>query len=371
MKRFLVILLSVCVLMTAMIVLPFSAGSAETGSVTIVGFDGAERVEYVNVGDVLNITVSLDLPADYRLCSVDIHQSFNVGDEMLRFDYDASEDSDEYTVMFPVIGDEMVAKIVGDVLRANASFKTWAVAMDFSGGKALTQTKYTVIDEGSSRIELDLLKMATVDADNKLELQAEDNEKVGAADYALTYSVERIPAATQPNTSAPTSAPSAAPTSAPSVAPTGAPTVAPTSAPTTAPTAAPTSAPTAAPTSAPTTAPTAAPTAAPTSAPTAEPTVAPTAAPTAAPTVAPTQAPTSAKVFILLGDADWDAEVTILDATTIQRFLAGLSVTEDFSDAAADADEDAEVTILDATAIQRYLAGLPSNDRIGTEIALA
>ena len=67
---------------------------------------------------------------------------------------------------------------------------------------------------------------------------------------------------------------------------------------------------------------------------------------------------------VMLGDADCDTEVTILDATAIQRYLAGLTVSA-FSEQAADADGDSEVTILDATAIQRWLAGLPTNKGIG------
>ena len=70
-----------------------------------------------------------------------------------------------------------------------------------------------------------------------------------------------------------------------------------------------------------------------------------------------------AKSFIL-GDVDGDGEVTILDATFIQRYLASLYV-ESFNNDAADTDGDGEITILDATFIQRWLAGLPSNDAIG------
>ena len=159
----------------------------------------------------------------------------------------------------------------------------------------------------------------------------------------------------------------------PTAAPTEAPTAAPTAAPTEAPTLAPTSAPTEAPTAAPTVKPTQAPTAKPTQAPTAKPTQAPTAkpiqAPTAKPTQAPTQKPTEKHIYGLLGDADLDDEVTILDATAIQRKLAGLPVPS-FSIAAADSDEDGEVSILDATAIQRWLAGLPANSRIDTKMII-
>ena len=72
-------------------------------------------------------------------------------------------------------------------------------------------------------------------------------------------------------------------------------------------------------------------------------------------------------VVYLLGDADGDGEVTILDATAIQRNLVSLPVDEYISEA-ADADGDNEVSILDATAIQRWLVSLPSNDEIGLPV---
>ena len=69
----------------------------------------------------------------------------------------------------------------------------------------------------------------------------------------------------------------------------------------------------------------------------------------------------------LLGDADGDCDVTILDATVIQRMLADLPV-DSYNEAAADTDSDGDVTILDATFIQRFLAGLPCPAGIGEEI---
>lgn len=66
----------------------------------------------------------------------------------------------------------------------------------------------------------------------------------------------------------------------------------------------------------------------------------------------------------LLGDADNDDKLTILDATAIQRKLANLP-TASFNEKAADADEDTKVTILDATAIQRKLASLPTHEGLG------
>lgn len=64
------------------------------------------------------------------------------------------------------------------------------------------------------------------------------------------------------------------------------------------------------------------------------------------------------------GDADGDWKLTVMDATRIQRFLAGLCPLEsypemeDFAAFCADVDGDDRVTILDATRIQRMLAGL-------------
>lgn len=71
----------------------------------------------------------------------------------------------------------------------------------------------------------------------------------------------------------------------------------------------------------------------------------------------------------LIGDSDKDGEITIIDATAIQRQLADLEV-ENFDEIAADCDKDGEVTIVDATLIQRWLAELPTEgtavgERIG------
>lgn len=63
-------------------------------------------------------------------------------------------------------------------------------------------------------------------------------------------------------------------------------------------------------------------------------------------------------VDITNGDADGDGEVTILDATCIQRYLVGLVGEDQIDLTAADCDGDRGVTILDATRIQRWLAGL-------------
>ena len=70
---------------------------------------------------------------------------------------------------------------------------------------------------------------------------------------------------------------------------------------------------------------------------------------------------------VIVGDVDGDGEVTVIDATYIQRKLADLPV-DGYVDAAADTDGDGEVTVLDATFIQRYIAGLSAPEGVGKPI---
>ncbi len=72
--------------------------------------------------------------------------------------------------------------------------------------------------------------------------------------------------------------------------------------------------------------------------------------------------PFSAIDNYVIGDADRDGEVTIFDATRIQRYLAELVTQEDIDLDASDVDGDGEVTIFDTTRIQRYLAQLSNLD---------
>jgi alpha-amylase len=89
-------------------------------------------------------------------------------------------------------------------------------------------------------------------------------------------------------------------------------------------------------------------------------------APTEKPTTAPPTQPTTADPTVpagttaRMGDADNDGKVTIVDATRIQRVLAGLTSKSPYYDIVADIDQDKKVTIVDATCIQRWLAGLPN-----------
>jgi hypothetical protein len=71
----------------------------------------------------------------------------------------------------------------------------------------------------------------------------------------------------------------------------------------------------------------------------------------------------------VLGDVDGDGEVTISDATAIQKHLAKLELLDEAAKQRADADSDGEVAIADATEIQKFLAKLPTNENIGKPMA--
>ena len=62
----------------------------------------------------------------------------------------------------------------------------------------------------------------------------------------------------------------------------------------------------------------------------------------------------------ILGDADCDGEVTILDATAVQRNIVRLN-TPVFVKISADADRDEDITSVDAAHIQRHVSGVPTS----------
>ena len=62
---------------------------------------------------------------------------------------------------------------------------------------------------------------------------------------------------------------------------------------------------------------------------------------------------------IVIGDADMDGELSVLDATEIQLVLASLKSWDNIElSFVADYDDDGQISVLDATAIQLKLAGL-------------
>ena len=61
---------------------------------------------------------------------------------------------------------------------------------------------------------------------------------------------------------------------------------------------------------------------------------------------------------VTIGDVNGEGSVTVLDATTLQKYISGLVSFSDEQLALADTNGDGIVTVLDATAIQKYIAGL-------------
>lgn len=92
-----------------------------------------------------------------------------------------------------------------------------------------------------------------------------------------------------------------------------------------------------------------------------QPTVAPT-----QPTTPPTTPPTVPVGSYMLGDADCDNAVSVLDATTIQRLLASL-ISDDNGKITihGNVDGDELLSIMDATLIQRYIASYDDGYEIG------
>ncbi len=68
------------------------------------------------------------------------------------------------------------------------------------------------------------------------------------------------------------------------------------------------------------------------------------------------QYPDIEKITGIIGDADGDSQITIMDATTIQKYLAKIITQNDLYFNLCDCDNGGEVNISDATYIQFYLA---------------
>lgn len=78
--------------------------------------------------------------------------------------------------------------------------------------------------------------------------------------------------------------------------------------------------------------------------------------------------PTEPEKTSLLGDADGDGTVSVIDATAIQKIRASISVPS-FDEIAADVDGDGTVSVIDATYIQKHLAQMTIPYKIGKTIS--
>ena len=60
----------------------------------------------------------------------------------------------------------------------------------------------------------------------------------------------------------------------------------------------------------------------------------------------------------MLGDVDGDGEISITDATVIQRYTVGIKTPVAVTSSFADVDGDRAVTVMDASHLQRWMANV-------------
>ena len=64
---------------------------------------------------------------------------------------------------------------------------------------------------------------------------------------------------------------------------------------------------------------------------------------------------------VALGDVDMDGDITVLDATEVQKYVVRLVAFTNDQFTAADVDHDSTITVKDATTIQKFVVNLISN----------
>ena len=70
----------------------------------------------------------------------------------------------------------------------------------------------------------------------------------------------------------------------------------------------------------------------------------------------------------LLGDADFDGNITIFDVSLIQRVLAGLKNPTASIKKLGDVDQNDDLDVVDVTQLQRWLLGLDQALTIGKKV---
>ncbi len=65
----------------------------------------------------------------------------------------------------------------------------------------------------------------------------------------------------------------------------------------------------------------------------------------------------NAKIFAI-GDVNSDGDISVVDATLVQKYIVGLENLTDLQKKSADVNDDNEISVVDATLIQKYIVGL-------------
>lgn len=73
------------------------------------------------------------------------------------------------------------------------------------------------------------------------------------------------------------------------------------------------------------------------------------------------------KNALVYGDVNIDGDITVIDATDIQKYIVGLEEFTEDSKSVADVDSDGVVSVMDATSIQKYIVGLEDCGRVGQQ----
>ena len=73
------------------------------------------------------------------------------------------------------------------------------------------------------------------------------------------------------------------------------------------------------------------------------------------------------KDALVYGDVNIDGDITVIDATDIQKYIVGLEELTADSKLVADVDSDGAISVMDATSIQKYIIGLDGCGKVGQQ----
>lgn len=73
------------------------------------------------------------------------------------------------------------------------------------------------------------------------------------------------------------------------------------------------------------------------------------------------------KNALVYGDVNIDGDITVIDATDIQKYIVGLEELTADSKSVADVDSDGAISVMDATSIQKYIIGLNGYGKVGQQ----
>ena len=62
-----------------------------------------------------------------------------------------------------------------------------------------------------------------------------------------------------------------------------------------------------------------------------------------------------------------DGDITVIDATDIQKYIVDLEELTADSKSVADVDSDGAISVMDATSIQKYIVGLNGCGKVGQQ----